>query len=164
MKIFGIGLSRTGTTSLAHLLKDVGINIVHYPNKQQLFAHGNDGACDIPAAAYYKELDKKFPNSKFIYTVRNQKDWLESVDKYLGRKTKRVIGSWQKQNRIAMYGQMEFNRDIFASKYDEHNNDIHEYFKGREQDLLILDIIGGDNIEKLLAFLNIKIVRIPTAI
>lgn len=33
-KIFGIGLSRTGTTSLKQVLEDFGFNIIHYPTKK----------------------------------------------------------------------------------------------------------------------------------
>ena len=82
MKIFGIGLSRTGTTSLAHALREVKINIIHYPTESQLFNPKSDGACDIPVIVHYKELDKKFPKSKFVYTIREKEEWLTSMENY----------------------------------------------------------------------------------
>lgn len=154
-KIFGIGLSRTGTTSLAETLKQFGINIVHYPSEDALYSVHNDGACDIPAAAHFVELDKKFPNSKFIYTVRDKDDWLHSMERYLERKKERVIGGWMRENRIKIYGQLEFDKDIFSKKYDEHNKKIREYFKSRKGDLLILNICTGKDMEHLFKFIGI---------
>lgn len=153
-KIFGIGLSRTGTTSLSHTLKEIGINIIHYPNKSKLFDPNNDGACDIPAAVHYKKLDKIFPNSKFIYTIRDKDEWLSSIGGYLEYKKERKMTPWELQNRKELYGQLNFDKDVFATKYDEHDNSVREYFKGREQDLLILNICGGDKLEKLLSFVG----------
>jgi hypothetical protein len=155
-KIFGIGLSRTGTTSLSAALQDVGIDMIHYPQKHQLFHPENDGVCDIPASAHYKELDRRFPNSKFVYTIRDKEEWLDSIEKYLERKKDRVISPWQKENRIAMYGQLDFNRGIFSAMYDKHDQNVMDYFKGREPDLLILNIIGGDVVGKLLSFIHNK--------
>jgi len=153
-KIFGIGMSRTGTTSLAAVLKQAGINLIHYPTKAELFNPKNDGACDIPAAIHYKELDKRFPNSKFIYTFREKEEWLTSMEKYLKRKRTVNLASYQHENRMGMYGQIEFNKDAFAAVYNKHDNDIREYFKNREKDLLILNICGGDEIGGLLSFIG----------
>ena len=155
-KIFGIGLSRTGTTSLTHALKKIGINIIHYPNKTKLFDPKSDGACDIPAAVHYKKLDVNFPNSKFIYTIRDKDEWLISIEKYLEHKKNRKMGTWELQNRITIYGQIEFDKAVFASKYDQHDEDIRTYFKNREQDLLILNLVGGDNLDKLFSFIEVS--------
>jgi len=154
-KIFGVGLSRTGTTSLAQALDNIGFNVIHYAtNKETLFSTKGGGSCDIPTAAHYKELDKKFPNSKFVYTVRDKDNWLTSMEKYLKHKQGRILGQWQTQNRIAIYGQVEFDKKVFSSKYDEHDRDVRTYFKGRD-DLLILNICGGDALTKLINFLEV---------
>lgn len=157
MKIFGLGLSRTGTTSLTEVLRSYGFNVIHYPNKQQLFSPKNDGATDIPVISYYKELDKKFPNSKFIYTLRDKDSWLESIETYFIKKEKRgdKFSAWQIEHRKKVYGQVNFNRKLFSKRYDEHDSDVRSYFKNRPNDLLILDIVGGDPIEKLAGFLGL---------
>ena len=160
-KVFGIGLSRTGTTSFASILKECGIDIIHYPNQKQLFDPENAGACDIPVAAHYKELDAKFPNSKFVYTYREKEDWLISIEKYLARNRNPNITHWQKQHRIILYGQVDFNRDLFSAHYDIHDKGIRKHFEGREKDLLILDICGGDTVESLLSFIGISNKNIP---
>ena len=79
MKIFGLGLSRTGTTTLAETLKLVGYDVIHYPSHNQLFSENNNGATDIPVIPHYKELDKRFPNSKFVYTIRDKQEWLNRM-------------------------------------------------------------------------------------
>lgn len=157
IKIFGIGLSRTGTTSLCSALKDGGVDIIHYPkSKADLFNPKNTGACDIPVAVYYKELDKKFPKSKFIYTIRDKDGWLISVEKYLKKKEARKLDAWQKQNRLDVYSQIKFDKDIYAERYDNHDKTVRDYFKGREQDLLILNICGGEATGKLFTFVGIS--------
>lgn len=154
-KIFGIGLSRTGTTSLAQVLTSIGINFIHYPKtKEVLFDSKNGGGGDLPAVVYYKELDIKFPNSLFVYTIRDKEEWLDSVENHLTRKDKEKIKPWSLQNRIAVYGQIEFDRDVFSAIYDTHDADVRSYFKDRKQDLLILNICGGDGIYRLLSFID----------
>ena len=163
-RIFGIGLSRTGTTSLSHALQRVGINMVHCPNQKQLFDPNLQAASDIPVVIHYKELDKMYPNSKFIYTVRDLDSWLASAKQHFDRKNANSTRtwrsekrkSWAKDNRIKVYGQVEFEPEAFTRAYYRHDADVKEYFKGRENDLLILDIVGGDPASKLYSFLNIK--------
>ena len=72
-RFFGIGLSRTGTTSLTQAFKILGYVFYHYPSEQQLFnLRDGQGACDIPVVRYYKKLDKMFPGTKFINTIREK--------------------------------------------------------------------------------------------
>ena len=155
-KVFGIGLSRTGTTSLTKILNDVGIAIVHYPTKRVLFDPHSPGACDIPVAAFYKQLDQKFPNSKFVYTVRDKTEWLTSIESYLKMKHLRgdVVGLWKKQIRLKMYGQLDFDKELFTTAYETHDRDVRRYFKHRTDDILILDICGGDPIHQLMHFVK----------
>lgn len=155
-KIFGVGLSRTGTTSLTRSLSNVGIDIIHYPKKTELFDPKNAGACDIPVIVHYKELDKIFPNSKFIYTIRDKEEWLSSMERYLPRKKNWNLAKWQLDNRKAVYGRLDFDREWFAERYDIHDNDVRMYFKERENDLLILNICGGDKLEKLFSFIGVS--------
>ena len=35
-KIWGLGLSRTGTTTLTHVLNQVGYNHIHYPSDDDM--------------------------------------------------------------------------------------------------------------------------------
>lgn len=155
-KIFGIGLSRTGTLSLSKALTQAGITMIHYPSKKDLFNLKVPGACDLPIAINYKKLDKHYPNSKFIYTIREKEEWLISIKNHFTKFDAAKKGNWQKSNRIAMYGRATFNKEIFSRKYDEHDQDVKSYFKGKEQDLLIINICAGEGWEKLLPFVGIS--------
>ncbi len=156
-RIFGIGLSRTGTTSLTKALTLLGYNFIHYPSEAVLFRlNGQAGACDLPVVRFYKQLDKTFPGSKFIYTIREKAAWLESVEAHFTRRKAAGEKHWTLSNRVAVYGREEFDRDVFSNKYDEHNHNVREYFKDRKNDLLIMNICAGDGWEKLIPFIGRK--------
>src|SRR4030095_6669082 len=91
-KIFGIGLSKTGTTSLANALQILGyktrdnIGVTNYVagdlSSIDLDLVGAfDALTDTPIPSFYRELDKRFPGSKFILTVRARDEWLTSCKK-----------------------------------------------------------------------------------
>ncbi len=155
-KVFGIGMSRTGTTSLAIALRAVNYSsVIHYPTKKTLFAGQYSAAFDIPVANYYKQLDKAFARSKFIYTVRDKDSWLASMDSYFARRG-RFYSKQQYMNRVLLYGQYDFDRDVYSAAYDKHHNDVMQHFETRPNDLLVMDICGGDGWATLLPFLNIN--------
>lgn len=154
MKIFGIGLSRTGTTSLARAVSDLGFASVHYPDSRSLLEGHWDAAFDLPVVIHYKVLDAKFSGSKFIYTVREKGAWLDSMEAYLTRRG--VASQSQLRNRERVYGQCNFDREIYSAAYDKHHNDVTQHFKDRPDDLLAMDICAGDGWELLLPFLNME--------
>jgi hypothetical protein len=165
--VYIIGLSRTGTTSLTEALKDVGYNIIHYPSKKQLFDPKYDGMSDIPAANYYRELDAKFPNSKFIYTMRNKDSWLESVERHITRKSSDKVAPWQRDNRIKLYGCIDFDKNKYLKTFETHLYEVSCHFHNRVDKILYVDIIDGDQIlhaERIALFLGLlpeKNVKIP---
>jgi hypothetical protein len=154
-RIFGIGLSRTGTTSLTHALMHVGIDMIHYPTEEQLFDPKVKAISDIPVAYHFKDLDKKFPNSKFIYTIRDRDSWIDSMERHFTKHKPANINNWLKENRKKVYGSVEFNKDLYLKAFDEHDKNVREYFNNRD-DFLILNIVEGDSWSKLLPFLEIK--------
>ena len=150
-RVYGIGLSRTGTTSLTHALWDININMIHYPTKQQLFDPITEGASDIPVAIHFKELDIRFPNSKFIYTTRDRDSWIVSMENHFT--THNTRNEWFKTNRQKMYGSVAFSKDLCLQAYDKHDEDVKAYFKDRT-DLLVMNIIEGDGWKQLLPFIK----------
>ena len=153
-KIFGIGLSRTGTTSLNNFLLKLGYNVIHYPRQEQLYEFSNDGATDISVIPYYKDLDRLYPNSKFILTIRDKNQWLDSIVPYLERKRAWQQVGWQVKLREDIYGTAFPNREQASVAWDKHITDVTEYFKNRPYDLITINIINGESTEKLLKFLN----------
>lgn len=157
-KIFGIGLSKTGTTSLHHALSALGFKGKHYPQRPELFAcdfryfDGYDAVTDIPVVPYYPQLDEAYPGSKFILTVRGVEDWLGSMEKWWGRS--RRPNDFMMQMRLAVYGVDRFHRPRLKYVYEKHERDAREYFKNRPGDFLVLDICGGEGWDKLCGFLQ----------
>jgi hypothetical protein len=66
-KVFGIGLSKTGTTSLSAALAILGYRSKHFPKDEDFARY--DAFSDITVAMKFKTLDRFFPGSQFIYTV-----------------------------------------------------------------------------------------------
>src|ERR1700722_1042920 len=77
--VWGIGLTRTGTSSLNDALRILGFEAEHWPSLHSLL-HGHvRAATDECVAAVYKFLDLRYPGSKFILTERPIDDWLRST-------------------------------------------------------------------------------------
>ena len=191
-KVFGIGLSRTGTKSLTSALKVLGITTIHYPDDETTLRElisGNykfsllqqfDGITDITVAPFYRQLDRTFPGSKFILTMRHKEDWLRSLENHwqgrpafvdwdsdmetLGMKSPHELETHMHIRRLlraATYGCYEFSYDRISDVYDEHYDRVKRYFEHRPGDLLIMDICSGDGWEKLCPFLNKPLVEFP---
>ena len=180
-KVFAIGLSKTGTTSLTRALKVLGFKTKHFPffslrysstgvklnyNKILKF----DAFTDSPIALFYKELDHRFPGSKFILTLRNQEAWLKSCENShvwpgdfvsgKGASKLPLVRRVLKLHR-QVFGTEKFDRKCFQESYESHLAEVKEYFKERESDLLILDICRGDGWKELCQFLEKDIPKIP---
>ncbi len=172
MKIFGIGLSKTGTSSLAHALEILGYKTRDYPGIER-YAPGditcvdpallrdNDALTDTPIPSYYRELDRAYPGSKFILTVRAREGWLKSCQKQFTEKL--AAKQNEAHNRLFMdlYGTTVFDTVKFGTGYERFVARVLEYFKDRPDDLLILDVTGGEGWEKLCPFLGKPIPDLP---
>jgi hypothetical protein len=159
MKIWGLGLSKTGIVSLKSYLKTKDINIVKYPSKNEMFLGDNDGAIDLPVIVHYKELDLAFPNSKFILTERNLDDWYTSISRWFLNRVvpdePRFAGN--RHWRTAVFGNPNPNpvNIDYIDVYENHIKDVENYFSDRPDDLLRIKICEGDTPQKLCEFLGI---------
>lgn len=156
-RIFGIGMHKTATTSLHKALQLLKLDSFHWGAGEapliwhEMQALGRSSTLeqyyalsDLPIPLLYRELDRAYPGSKFILTIRNETDWIKSVEKlwsYEHNPTRYLWDIYPFSNHIhtMMYGQKEFNREVMLSRYRQHNAEVREYFWGRE-DLLILDM------------------------
>lgn len=155
MKIFGIGLSKTGTTSLTKALTLLGYRAEH--SGLRFLEESPESLIDLDAATdelatSYGELDRKFPGAKFVLTTRELEAWLKSCEHHfrtpLDSETR--IGRMIEQ----IYGTTVFEREQFALGYQRHQQAVLDYFSGRPGDLLVLDIAAGEDFEKLCPFLG----------
>jgi hypothetical protein len=167
-KVFGIGLSRTGTTKLARVLGQLGYRTRHFI--PELFEPEDwsvvdtlDALADFPIQHLYKECDRRYPGSKFILTTRDVGSWLDSM-KWMFKHGKVIWNwgpdTWKYLDRI--YHTNRFNQLVLTERWYAYHADVFEYFDGRDEDLLVLDISDGFDIEGICDFLGVECREIDT--
>lgn len=179
-KIFGIGLSKTGTTSLNYALRKLGYESIHMRKQGKILSWPEffiaDAATDTPCCVQFEALYHTFENSKFIYTTRKVDEWKRSAINHFGveqpedlrllypSKTDRWE-RWKSYNLIrwiqiheCLYAQYDSWEKAYAS-YDKR---VRSFFEDKPQDrLLELDITAGDGWESLCSFLGRENPNIP---
>jgi hypothetical protein len=167
VKIFGIGLSRTGTYSLNNALTLLGYRAKHFPRIEEEILGGDyrlgstsgyDALTDTPVAPIFAQLDTAHPGSKFILTVRALDDWLDACARYFPWQDRHVLGSDFARvvmfQRLYVYGCRAFDRGRWAYVYETHQRNVEHYFRTRPNDLLIMNITAGDGWNALCPFLG----------
>lgn len=150
MKIFGIGLHKTGTTTLIHCLSLLGLKRGPDSFMTNKWINGKygpifdvvkkfDAFADSPwnHPLFYKHLDKEFPKSKFILTTRNTDNWLVSFKRFAGRDVKQKYVAIRKAiyNCTSSKDMSEkYCRDVF----ENHNKNVSSYF-GSSKKLLVIN-------------------------
>ena len=164
-KIFGLGLSRTGTTSLHIALVLLGIPSIHYPidaARHWLWGRFDmdrltdfDACGDLPTPIYFRQLDNMYPGAKFILTTRNVDTWLDSVERHFTEAPPPSQHTLLRDFiRIATYGVCQFHRGRFRDVYLRHSDAVRRYFVDRPQDLVELDFAAGHGWPELCAFIE----------
>lgn len=173
-KIFGIGLSRTGTKSLTAALNALHFKIIHYPKDETTFTELTEGfdsltvlqtyqgITDITAVAIYPQLDKIYPDSKFILTIREKEDWLDAMQRHWFEKPiytedKKFDFRFELRRflRASVYGCYHFHRQRLADAYERHHTLVQEYFRNQPEKLLTLNIHKGEGFGEICKFFNI---------
>ncbi len=160
-KIFGVGFHKTGTRSLTQALLKLGVKATHWPYKYlaQLpqnasveetlrvlapVLQANQSFADVPYSGLYKTLDGLFPGSKFILTKRDSESWWDSISRHWSlSEGVRVLTSYER----IQYNQFPpfiikaslADKDLFISKFEEHNRTVLTYFEQRPEDLMVID-------------------------
>lgn len=166
-KVFCIGFHKTGTTSMEKALTMLGYRVTG-PNGTRdpdiahkvyelayALAERYDAFSDNPWPLLYREMDQRYPGSKFILTVRPTDAWLRSVVSHFGERPTPM--------RRWIYGveSVKGNEALYAARYDAHNAAVKEYFRDRPGDLLVLDLSEGENWKKVCGFLGKAIPDVP---
>ena len=164
-RIFNIGFNKCGTKTLGKALQMLGFNTVHFKHNgvrlydimQSNIRNGRELLCGIEhydafsdfAGQYiFKALDVHYPGSKFILTVRNIDDWLDSREAHVLRN--RMSSDYQ-------HFFLSVDRDQWTRDYQQILHEVKNHFFERQDDLLILDIPGGDKWEKICSFTGAEI-------
>lgn len=140
-RYFGISYCRTGTTSLYYAMLRLGFKASHYNSLKgfEYVKNHVDFVNDLPIPLLYKQLDRRFSDSKFIFPDRHVNDWLKSMDLHWKRTSHLTMGDWQKMNK-SFFGTLIFDKIIWGERFLAHRKDVLDYFKDRPDDLLVLDM------------------------
>lgn len=128
---------------------------------------------DVPFSLpnFYKILDKEFEDSKFILTIRDdENEWYDSLIRFYKKlfmnfyNPKNIDGYVYKgivfKVLTEVYEAPKTNpycEKMLKQSYLKHIHNVKEYFKGREDDLLILNLKDKELIKKMENFLEIKL-------
>lgn len=170
MKIFGVGLNKTGTTTLNRCGELLGYRCKSCdrgllsevrsgrPERALRVAKDFDLFEDWPWPLIFRELDERFPGSKFILTVRRDPEtWLRSLSRHsLGTHPtghcRKLAYGWHYP-----MGREQEHIDF----YERHNDDVRSYFADRPGDLLEVCWGRGDGWDQLCGFLGRDIPDVP---
>lgn len=162
-KIFCIGFHKTGTTSLAEALHILGYRVTG-PNGvrdpeiatnalalAESLVPDYDAFQDNPWPLLYREMDARWPGSRFILTLRDTDDWLCSQVRHFRSKVT-PMRTW-----IYGVGCPEGNETIYRERYDRHNRQVIDDFRDRPGDLLVMDLAQGGGWDTLCPFLGVAV-------
>lgn len=163
--MFCIGLNKTGTTSLHAALQELGYRSLHHrePESTEAVARAvreglpllthlgdHDAFSDIQSLAVrFVELDEQYPDSRFILTVRDLGDWLDSRRRHVERNAARHA-------RGEYHGTfLTVDIDGWTDLFNAHVDRVRTHFVDRPGDLLTMDIPRGDGYDVLCPFLGL---------
>jgi tetratricopeptide (TPR) repeat protein len=180
LKIFAIGLTKTGTTSLTRALGILGFHSTHYTNDLTCELLGIkdaflfDALIDTSVCVFFEALYFMFPNSKFIYTVRPLESWAASFTSHYQRYhrssgfdhirdllTTRDAATYG-IGRAIVHGTLYHHHPDAVAAYQAYDRRVQDFFDANDRTrLLEFDIHSGDGWEKLCRFVDRPIPQVP---
>jgi hypothetical protein len=164
-KVFGIGLSRTGTTSLNKALNTLGLRSFHwrFPPENRILR--------------FETLSRMFPNAKFIYTTRPIDTWVPAVIKHYGaaapadlkRRLKKIAAAERPAPSLlnhaplyhAIHHALYTEHGSWSDAYMAHDRTVRAYFADSARFLEFGLFSHNHGWNELCAFLNRKTPDVP---
>lgn len=152
-RVFGIGLNKTGTVSFHEAMGMLGMKSLHWGGPEihwrvvaaregnhpllWFIDQGFDAFSDIGVLSRsFAELDKQYPGSRFVLTVRDRDEWLDS-------RLRHVTKNVQLKEAGEYHGDfLVVDEEKWRREWDQHLERVHRYFDGRD-DFLEIDITAG---------------------
>lgn len=186
-KVFCLGFSKTGTTSLEKALEILGYNVCkgHWNLKHNdyllaLWIHGDkkeilklseywDAFADAPwgGTDLYKDLFERYPDAKFILTIRDTDEWYRSMIKNFTRFNQDLRTALESHHRNHRFGaayffKVRFGVDSLEKQeermkriFEEHNKQVEDFFREKASDrFLKLDLTQAKEWGSLCRFLD----------
>lgn len=189
-KYFCIGRNKTGTTSLKRAFEDLGFIVGDQATAEKLYdsyffeneflpiikyCETAEVFQDVPFShfATLEHIDKAYPGSKFILTIRDDAEqWYCSLIKFNAKhfglggriptaedlKNATYVRKGYKYNTIKAHGTSDedpYNKEIMIRHYEKHNASVIDYFKDRPDDLLVINLSEENAYRKFVEFLKV---------
>lgn len=120
-------------------------------------ARDYDSVEDMPWPLIFRELDAAYPASKFILTLRDTDRWYQSIAGHFGANPHQLQQLTYGDDAPAPVGHEARYRQV----YETHNGAVLDYFVGRPDDLLVMELEKGDGWAKLGKFLDLSVPNGP---
>jgi hypothetical protein len=178
-KVFVVGLSRTGTTTLTAALRQFGYLAAHWVNPAtgQMLSPEDaalfDAMTDAPVADAVEELADRHPDARFLLTTRPVDSWTRSLLAHMRREhgladaaaLERFVasgapllhgGRWAE-----MYARLLVAPGGLAAAPAAHAARVRARFRHEPARLLEFDLWAGDGWPKLCGFLGLPVPAAP---
>lgn len=172
-KVFGLGLSRTGTTSLTVALHSQGFSTYHalphlidwknynasssVPPVSRYWADAYDAQTDIQSSLVFEELAELYPDAKFVYGFRDPDVWARSMLRFMDKHA----NLWHCLQAVydaglpvpatsllftKMYGDWPHHGLAeWRAAFERHDAHVARFFRGSPERLLNISLAGGSN-------------------
>ncbi len=178
-KVFCIGLSKTGTTSLRAALERLGLVSAHWadpltntllgPEHAPLY----DGFCDVTVAWRFEAMRRRHPEGRFILTRRPLAAWERSFRRHYARahgtgdpaRLRALLSRpdrfhWGEEWRALQTG-LYFRHASLAGAWAAHEARVAAAFRGSPDALLTFSLSEGDGWPELCGFLGLPVPDAP---
>jgi hypothetical protein len=178
-RYFCVGFNKTGTTTIGRCFEILGLNPIAEPRSPHMdyqylshlifedgkFEHVLDAAQHFRAFQdrpwniwdMYQRLDEHFEGSYFILTERDPESWWRSVEKWLT-----ISHSNDRDKYLRYLHHLKVDRlekATFLNAYQAYNQAVKNYFKGRDN-FLVMNLEKGDAWDKLCPFFGMPIPQV----
>lgn len=176
-KVFCIGLSRTGTTSITVALHQLGFEAHHQchalvdhddigqPRVCRKWADSMDAHADIAPATVFEELASLYPDARFVLTQRNPRAWGHAMIRFCKKNRCLFAVPVPPVNRMFsdIYGRRwpSYTVEDWAQVYEAHERKVDAAFAAQPHRLLRLNITGGDGWAELCEFIGENVPSTP---
>jgi len=118
-------------------------------------AETREAFSDNPWPLLFREMDARFPGSKFVLTVRDPSEWIASMVRHFGGVPSDMM-HW-------IYGVPcpLGHEERCLAIYEAHNASVRAHFAGRPGDLLELDVTVSSRWDELCTLLGKAIPKDP---
>jgi hypothetical protein len=142
--------------------------IIDYCRSAQVFQ-------DVPFSwsETFNHLDLAYPGSKFILTVRDDPEqWYRSITQFHAKmfghgqtpsaddlREAQYIRKGFMYRAVKQYGAPDddiYNKDILIGHYNRHNQAVLDYFCGRPEDLLVINLAEKNSYIKFVEFIGVE--------